>query len=126
MVQAHVFSHKCSNAACAIHEALLIEITLLLCPLPRIGEFASARTSCRQRTGELVSATAGDMAVVLSHNPTGAAEYSHWSICCSWDWLQMVDPLVGEQAVPTVMALVVLAQPAPPLLGERKFLPYLC
>ena len=52
-------------------------------------------------------------------------ERSHWSICCSWGWLQMVEPLVGEQPVPTVMALVVLAQPAPLLLAEMKLLPYL-
>ncbi len=62
---------------------------------------------------------------MLSRTPSRGKEDSHWSICCSWGWLQMVEPLVGEQALPTVMALVVLAQPAPALLGEIKFLPYL-
>ncbi len=32
---------------------------------------------------------------------------------------------MGEQAAPTVMAPVVLAQPAPALLAEMKLLPYL-
>lgn len=36
-----------------------------------------------------------------------------------------MEPVGGEQAVPTVMALDTLVQPAPALLGEMKLLPYL-
>lgn len=38
----------------------------------------------------------------------------------------MVEPLVGEQLVPTVIGMgTILLQPAPGLLGEMKLLPYL-
>ena len=37
----------------------------------------------------------------------------------------MVEPLVGEQLVPTVIGVDTLLQPAPALLGEMKVLPYL-
>ena len=46
-------------------------------------------------------------------------------MACSCDWLQMVDPEVGQQADPTVMAVETFWQEVPALLGEMKLLPYL-